>query len=237
MAIATKQGHVQRAIDFYLKDDKFFVVGGVTPWADESTPDVPTEDDFKLKDIIGYKKVDNCHLVVPDENGTIQYRTQNWRIVSTPYKTSTAGQVASGATEVRLASSAGITTGAKLRIAELYVGTVTSVDVNQNTVTLNTPAPETIPAGSVVEGGALVEGACYVYVDAYLNYDQFPIATYRQIGLCTGVTPDQSILRAKGYGVDSDEFTSKGVLEILDNRPPSTRDTDQREMVSIVCGF
>lgn len=238
MAIAVNGGHVSRALDFYHAAGKYFIIGGTTPWDDETTPDTPNVNDFKLRDVVGLKKVDNTHLVVPDPNGSIQYRNQNWKIVADSINTTvSATGVTANATVVPVNSVAGLVVGSKLRIANLYEGNITSI--SGLLVTLDTPAPADIPSGSSVIGGALVEGAKYVYVDCYLNYDQFPLVTYRQIGLCTGVTPNTSdVLKAAAYTMNGvNEYTSLGILEILDNRVPSTRDISQRELLSLIIEF
>lgn len=238
MAIAVNGGHVSRALDFYHAVGKYFIIGGTTPWEDEATPDTPNVTDFKLIDVVGLKKVDNTHLVIPDPSGTIHYRNQNWKIVSESINTTvSATGVTANATVVPVTSVAGLVVGSKLRIANLYEGTITSI--SGLLVTLDTPAPTDIPSGSSVVGGAIVEGAKYVYVDCYLNYDQFPLVTYRQIGLCSGVTPNTSdVLKAAAYTLNgTNEYTSLGILEILDNRVPSTRDISQRELLSLIIEF
>lgn len=239
MAIAVNGGHVSRAIDFYNTTGKYFIVGGTTPWEDETTPPSPSIEDFKLVDVVALKKVENTHLVVPDEKGTIQYRDQNWRIVS-PYFSTTVGSsgVTQGASVVPVNSISGIVVGDKLRINNLYEGKVTNI--NGLLVTLDKEAPMDIPSGSPVTGGAQIEAAKYVYVDCYLEYDKFPLVTYRQVGLCTNVTPDGAdVLRSAAYNISGgvDEYTSLGILEILDNRAPSTRDISQRELISLIIEF
>lgn len=238
MAIATNGGHASRAIDFYNARGKYFIIGGTTPWEDESAPPSPELTDFRLTNIVGLKRVDNANLVVPDESGTIRYRSQNWRIVTEKIETtvSNAG-VSVGSTVVPLTSLNGVVVGSKLRVNNVYEGRV--ISISGLLVTLDTAAPVAIRAGSSVIGGALVEGAKYVYVDCYLDYDEFPIVTYRQIGLCTGVTPnDANILKSAAYSASgADEFATTGILEILDNRVPSTRDTSQRELISLIIEF
>lgn len=234
MAIAVNGGHVSRALDFYDKPGKYFIIGGTTPWQDETTPDAPQVTDFKLNDVVGLKKVDNIHLVVPDVNGTIQYRNQNWKIVSREIRTTISSAVSAASTAVSVVSVAGLVVGSKVRIANTYEGTILSI--SGNILTLDTEAPSHIEAGGDVLAGALVEGAKYVYLDCYLNYDQFPLVTYRQIGLCSGVTPNTvDILKSAAYATgNTDEYTSLGTLEIIDNRAPSTRDVSQRELLSII---
>lgn len=238
MAIATNGGHVSRAIDFYNAIGKYFIIGGTTPWDDESAPDTPQVTDFKLRDVVALKKVDNAYLVVPDENGSIQYRSQNWRTVLERVETVVGSSgVSNDSKVVPVESVAGLTVGSKVRIHNLYEGTITSI--SGLSITLDTPAPDIIPAGSTVLAGAMVEGAKYVYVECYLNYDEFPLVTYRQIGLCTGVLPNTAdILKAAAYTTSlADEYSSLGTLEILDNRVPSTRDISQRELLSLIVEF
>lgn len=233
LAIAVLQGHVQRAIDFYKKEGKFFAIGGKdTPWRDENNPDNPLETDYKLKDIMGYKRVDRCELVVRDDNGTISYRTQNWRVVPPPFHTKTSKGVAVGDTTIYVDSLlTGFTVGSKVRVGNTYEGKITGVNSsNDPSITLDTPAPSTIPVSSRVEGGALVEGANCVFVECSLSYDQFPIGTYRQIGLCSEVTPDRPVL-------SPNDIESLGVLEILDNRSPSSRNADQKELLSLIIEY
>lgn len=240
MAIAVNGGHISRALDFYRAVGKYFIIGGTEPWEDETTPPSPQVGDFKLTNVVALKKVDNVHMVIPTDEteNVISYRNQNWKKVEPQIITTidTVG-VTAGATVIPVTSVAGLTIGSRVRVANTYEGKITSM--SGLLLTLDTAAPVAIPSGSQVLGGAMVEGAKYVYVDCYLNYDDFPLVTYRQIGLCTGVTPNtEDILRSSDYALNSlNEYTSLGTLEILDNRAPSTRDVSQREMLSIVIEF
>lgn len=239
MAIAVNGGHVSRAIDFYNTPGKYFIIGGAnTAWEDETAPDSPAVTDFKLKDVVGLKKVDNVYLVIPDENGSISYRKQNWRTVLEKVETTVGiSGVTEGSKVVTVASIAGLTTGSKIRVANIYEGTI--VSISGLSLTLDTEAPEYIKPYSTVLGGAQVEGARYVYVEGYLNYDEFPLVTYRQIGLCTNVLPNTlDVMRSAEYAAGGEnEYTSLGVLEILDNRVPATRDVNQRELISMIIEF
>lgn len=238
MAIATNSGHVSRAIDLYKKAGKYFSVGKTSAWTDETTPPDPSADTYKIDELVALKKVDNVQLVVPDnENGTIVYRDSKWRIVQETLTTTVGtGGVSEGSQDVPLTSLAGITVGCRLRIGGEYEGKVTAMDASSNTVTLDTSATGTIAEGSNVLGGAYIEGAKYVYVSCTLSYDTFPIVTYREVGFHTEVQPDTTdILRAAEYATsEADEFTSLGNLEIIDNRPPTTRTQDQSESISII---
>lgn len=238
MAIATTGGHIARALEFYNTVGKYFIIGGTQPWEDESAPPAPEADEFKLRDVVGLKRVDNTYLVVPHPNGSIQYRDQNWKIVSAKVNTTIIDPgVMRGESVIPVASVAGLVEGAKVRINNSYEATILSTSGSM--ITVDTPAPEDLPVGSTVLGGALVEGAKYVYVDCYLNYDEFPLVTYRQIGLCTGVTPNtENVLKSAAYSIGGkNEYTSLGILEVLDNRVPATRDISQREQLSLIVEF
>lgn len=242
MAIALNGGHVSRALDFYDRDSKYFIIGGSNPWKNEPSPDLPDIEDYKLKDVIGLKKVDNTFLVIPDDSGDIIYRDQNWKKVNRAITTEVgSGGVINGSNSFKVVSVEGMRIGDKLRVNNLYEGIITNIE--GSTVTLDTQSPATISSGSIVQGGALVEDAKYVYIECYLSYDNFPLVTYRQIGVCTEVVVadgvlDKDILIDAAYNSKGvSDYDSLGVLEILDNRAPITRDINMRERISMIIEF
>lgn len=240
MAIAVTGAHVSRALDFYNKTGKYFSISRTTAWDDEGNPPAPSPDEFKVDELIALKRVDVIHMVVEDnENGTISYRDTKWRIVTPDISTTTAATVVEGDTTVKLQSLAGIVAGNKLRIGGIYEGKILTINTTDNSVILDTAAPTEIANGSQALGGAYVEGAKYVYIECSLNYDQFPIETYRQVGVVTGVVPNtQDILRSAEYSDSGvNEFSTVGMLEILDNRSPTIREPDQKENISLIIQF
>lgn len=93
MAILTLKGHISRAKDFYNKDSIYMAIGKANPWDASSVVDYDTTKDYDnyppapantddLLEVIGYKKVEFRSLVVPDENGQLEYRGTKWKIVS-----------------------------------------------------------------------------------------------------------------------------------------------------------
>lgn len=85
----------------------------------------------------------------------------------------------------------------------------------------------------VTKEEALTQGAKWVYLTTYIEYNNLPVnLSYRQIGICTGVIPS----KVKDSLLPS-EVTNPGLLEVLDNRTPIYRDTDQRERLSIIIEF
>ena len=240
MAIATNGGHTARAVDFMNSAGKYFAVGGTQPWEDETSPTTPQVTDFSLIDIVALKKVDHAYLVIPSENGTITYRGQNWKIVPNTFSTTTTGPVTSGSYTIPLANVQGLVQGSKVRVAGAYEFTIAQ-EVTGNTVTLDQAIPTNLPTGTTVMGGALVEGSKYVYLDCTLEGDVFPICTYRQIGLYSGVQTNVSnddILESASYSSSNhDEWTNLGMLEIIDNRIPATRTADSSELLSLIIEF
>lgn len=91
MAVTTTLGHVSRALDFYDRDDVYFAYGRTTTWPNDSNgkaegdplfqPPLESIQATTLEELVGYKKVEIKHMVVPDENGTIYYRQTKWKIV------------------------------------------------------------------------------------------------------------------------------------------------------------
>lgn len=167
MAVLTITGHVSRAIDFYNKPDLYFALGHPDPWASENSPILPTVSTL-LEDPIGYKKVYEKYLVYPAVNGTINYKSQSWRVV--------------GYDE------------------------------------------------------ALRLGAKWVYLSAVIEYDELPLTTYRQIGIYSGLVKASSVPEGKTNLLPS-EVANPGILEIIDNRKPTYRELDRREMISTIIEF
>ena len=83
MATTTIGGHVARALDFFDNNDVYFAIGKSDPWVDEDYPPAPSINDSDVTGVIGLKKIESKHMVVPDEEGDIVYRDSRWRIV--PY--------------------------------------------------------------------------------------------------------------------------------------------------------
>lgn len=79
-AVSMTGFHVARAVEFYNKDDIYFVLAKETGWP-EGVIKFPSPDD-EIEGPWGYKKVDTKYLVVPDEeSGSITHQGTKWRIV------------------------------------------------------------------------------------------------------------------------------------------------------------
>lgn len=88
LPIVPYSGHCGRALSFFDLDEVFFALGRTTPWAeDETTNDqfVPPEPDDmakELDELIGMKAATRKLLVMPDDNGDIEYRDSRWKYVT-----------------------------------------------------------------------------------------------------------------------------------------------------------
>lgn len=87
LPVTTTVGHASRAISFFELSNVYFGLGKITPWEGESEPDfsapLPSVEARELDELIGMKRVDVKSLVYPDDEGTVIYRDQTWRKIST----------------------------------------------------------------------------------------------------------------------------------------------------------
>lgn len=92
MAICTLEAHVSRALDFYNKNSIYFAFGKTSKWGEDDVVNFDPNEDYdlnppipkntdKMKEVIGYKKIEFKSLVVQDDNGSLTYRDTKWRIV------------------------------------------------------------------------------------------------------------------------------------------------------------
>ena len=80
----------------------------------------------------------------------------------------------------------------------------------------------------------IAAGARWVYVPAWLMYDQFPVVTYRQNGVYSGVEhtgEPGAVILLPG------QVTSYGQLEVITNHEKLQRRTDQKELVEFIIEF
>jgi len=95
-SVMTTLGHVNRAIDFFSKPDKYFAIGRTTPWPDENNPPNPTGNETSVEEVIGYKAVTEQYFVKPDpnaneSNGGIYYRGQWYAKTTDPNEAKSGG--------------------------------------------------------------------------------------------------------------------------------------------------
>lgn len=88
----------------------------------------------------------------------------------------------------------------------------------------------------VTTANAQSSGAKWVYVSTTIADTDLPLGYYRQVGVYTGLT------KANGVGAGVKALTpaqvqTAGSLEVLDNRQPSNRLSNQRETISVIIEF
>ncbi|MBU5669499.1 hypothetical protein KQI68_06560 [Peptoniphilus sp. MSJ-1] len=86
LPIITNTAHCSRALAFVEQGNVFFGIGKTSPWEKETEegfiPPEPDLDAENLEELVGLKKAERVSLVVPDENGGIEYAKQRFRTVS-----------------------------------------------------------------------------------------------------------------------------------------------------------
>lgn len=81
-------GHCSRALNFYsMADTVYFGLGKTTPWSENETESsfIPPEPDMSatsLEELVGLKKATRVLLVMPDDDGEIEYRGSTWKPIS-----------------------------------------------------------------------------------------------------------------------------------------------------------
>lgn len=108
---------------------------------------------------------------------------------------------------------------------------------------LDDPTPEQKEAGIYYKGHyyyktkdldtAITNGCDSIIIYAELDRDELPLITYRQVGL-------QVQVQHSAQTVTADQFSTiidKGILEVIENRKPQTREDDQMEEIYVLIQF
>jgi len=93
---------------------------------------------------------------------------------------------------------------------------------------------QTWRAVDVDEGKAL--NARWVYVQGWLNYDQFVLKTFRQTGVWAGLQPKDNVLPNQQV-VYPEDVADPGYLLVLNNRSAITREANQKESIDFIIEF
>jgi hypothetical protein len=80
------------------------------------------------------------------------------------------------------------------------------------------------------------EGSSYIYIETSILPTDFPTGDYRQVGVFTGLMREAGVDAGKFHLLPS-EVQSSGVLEIVDNREKSTRNSNTKEFLSYIIKF
>lgn len=108
---------------------------------------------------------------------------------------------------------------------------------------LNDPTEEEKAAGVYYRGHyyyrtidpeeAVTNGCTGVILYAGLDRDELPLTTFRQVGLQVQVGNSSPIMTPEQFNILGD----KGILEVIENRKPQTREEDQMENIYILVQF
>jgi hypothetical protein len=84
---------------------------------------------------------------------------------------------------------------------------------------------------------AYTEKARHVYMTTSIQYDELPLGFYRQVGVYSGVERAVGVAVGKNNLLPVEAKEGFGILEVVDNRGPSNRQNDQKEILSIAIEF
>ena len=245
---STVYSHTSRALDLFLSDSLYFGIGFQTPWPDDNNPPLVNYTDLEIFQIIGYKKVEDIYMVVPDDSGSIIYRDSQWRVVSpVMYRFQLIAEVGDGDTQVVIQSEDpqkinALTANTKLMLQNSQAAGFTSMisqvsgTGTQATVTLSDAINTTYLAGSWVHWGILAESCRSCLVGTWIRYDELPLFPYRVIGVFNRLVKESSVPSNTTVLLPND-VTFPGIMECVQYRRPFSRNIDQREYLSVIIEF
>lgn len=86
LPILTNASHCARALSLVEQGSVYFGIGRTTPWTGENDPDfIPPEPDVEavtLENLVGLKKAERVVMVIPDDDGDIEYATMKFKTIS-----------------------------------------------------------------------------------------------------------------------------------------------------------
>lgn len=86
LPIFTNSSHCARALAFMEQGDIYFGIGRTTPWegevATDFIPPEPDVDTVAIEELVGLKKADRVAMVIPDDEGEIEYATMRFRTLT-----------------------------------------------------------------------------------------------------------------------------------------------------------
>jgi hypothetical protein len=235
-------------MDLFDSDSLYIGIGQQSAWADENNPPRTDPNDLIINQIIGYKKVEDKYMVVPDEAGSIQYRDSVWRVVSpVQFQFQLVAPIVESATSIQIASTDPtklntLTVGSKVMLQNSnkigHTAKITQIagTGNMRTLTLDLGADQAYGTGTIVHWGLVAEVCRHVLIGTWIRYDELPTYPYRVIGifnrlqLATGVSSSKLALLPQ-------EVASPGILEVVEYRRVVSRDELQREYISVIVEF
>jgi len=275
MAITTNRAHVVRALDFFNKSETYFAIGKRTAWSEEdgsgasdTNPPAPDTMTTEIKETIGFKKVENIFMVVPDnDEGTISYRDSRWKVVPADQALAQNAKWVYIDTTIRYDElplgfyrQIGVFTDLKKKKGEKEVVTLTvnskATEAGNVAVTLDGQVTSVSikKDATAIEVATAIRGTVFNgYVtggESSTNIVTFTADTVGKKGEAsfssanTGITADMSVTTngqdatpAEKTNLLPEEVADIGRLEVIDNRQPANRQSDQKEKLSLVIEF
>lgn len=245
---STTFSHSSRAIDLFSSDSLYFGIGYQSPWPDDNNPPLVNYNDLEIFQVIGYKKVEDVYLVVPDDSGSIIYRDSQWRVITpVKYRYQLIAEVNEGDTQIVIQSSDpnkinALVINTKIMLQDRQSAGLSSMisyvsgSGTQATLTLSTPIDKTYNAGSWVHWGILAESCRTCLIGTWIRYDELPLFPYRVVGVFN------RLQRASGVASNltallPNQVEDPGYLECVQYRRPFSRNIDQREYLSVIIEF
>lgn len=247
-ASSTSISHVSRALDLFDSETVYFGIGQQSAWSDENNPPSTIPTNLAINQIIGYKKVSDKYMVVPDPAGSITYRDSQWRIVPpNRFKFQTITVTNEGATSITIQSYDAVqldslTVGSKIMLQNGvnigHTSKITNIDGtgNQRILTIADEADATYGIGTICHWGLIAEVCRAVYLGTWIRFDELPLYPYRVIGIFNRLTRATGVSSNK-LALLPEEVEDPGICEILEFRKVTSRDIDQKEYLSAVVEF
>lgn len=86
LPILTNASHCARAMSFFEQGNIYIGLGKTTPWEGEDEdgfiPPEPDVNAINLTELIGVKKVNRVVMVMPSEDGEVEYATQRFKTLT-----------------------------------------------------------------------------------------------------------------------------------------------------------
>jgi hypothetical protein len=247
-ATSTALSHVSRAMDLFESEALYVGIGQQSAWTDENNPPRTDPNDLVINQIIGYKKVEDKYMVVPDDAGSIQYRDSVWRIISpVQFQFQLVAPVTEGATAIQIAATDptrlnSLTVGSKVMIQSGnkmgHTAKITEISGtgNMRNLTLALGADQEYGTGATVHWGLVAEVCRHVLVGAWIRYDELPTYPYRVIGIFNRLALAVGVSSSK-LALLPQEVSNSGILEVIEYRRVVSRDELQREYISVIVEF
>lgn len=247
-ATSTSVAHVSRALDVFESETLYLGIGQQSAWADENAPATTIPTSLEINQIIGYKKVSDKYMVVPDPSGAITYRDSQWRIIpANRFKFQLVSITSEGSSTITIQSYDAtqldsLTVGSKVMlqdgIQEGFQSVITNITGtgNQRVLTVEDEADQTYGIGTICHWGIVGELCRAVFLGTWVRFDELPLYPYRVIGVFNRLTLAAGV-SSSTLALLPAQVEDPGLLEVVEFRKVTSRDIDQKEYISVIVEF